>query len=256
MPTRATRRDWAGLAVVALPCALYAMDLTVLDLALPAISADLRPSNVQLLWIADVYGFFIAGSLITMGTLGDRVGHRRMLLIGAAAFGAASAVAAFATTPETLIAARALLGVAACISPWNLPLYLFTWKIAPALATGNAVVAKPSEVTPCTAARLGELAIAAGFPRGVLNIVLGTGAGVGQPLVEHDSVKAISFTGSTRTGVAIAAATATRFRKVSLDFRARKVRFQLRKCAQTVQISTTPTRASRLTTDMQEACTR
>ena len=99
MPTRATRRDWAGLAVVALPCALYAMDLTVLDLALPAISADLRPSNVQLLWIADVYGFFIAGSLITMGTLGDRVGHRRVLLIGAAAFGAASAVAAFATTP-------------------------------------------------------------------------------------------------------------------------------------------------------------
>ena len=123
MPTRATRRDWAGLAVVALPCALYAMDLTVLDLALPAISADLRPSNVQLLWIADVYGFFIAGSLITMGTLGDRVGHRRMLLIGAAAFGAASAVAAFATTPETLIAARALLGVAgATFAPSTLSL--------------------------------------------------------------------------------------------------------------------------------------
>jgi len=112
---------------------------------------------------------------------------------------------------------RQPLGVVACISPWNLPLYLFTWKVAPALATGNAVVAKPSEVTPCTAARLGELAIEAGFPRGAFNIVLGTGPGVGQPLVEHPAVKAVSFTGSTRTGAAIAAATAKRFRKVSLE---------------------------------------
>jgi len=112
---------------------------------------------------------------------------------------------------------RQPLGAVACISPWNLPLYLFTWKIAPALAAGNTVVAKPSEVTPCTAARLGELAIAAGLPPGVLNIVLGDGPRVGQPLVEHASIKAISFTGSTRTGAAIAAAAAPRFRKVSLE---------------------------------------
>ena len=112
---------------------------------------------------------------------------------------------------------RQPLGVVACISPWNLPLYLFTWKIAPALATGNAVVAKPSEITPCTAARLGELSIEAGFPPGVLNIVLGTGSGVGQPLVEHADIKAISFTGSTKTGAAIAAAAAPKFKKLSLE---------------------------------------
>ncbi|HEU4664613.1 MAG TPA: aldehyde dehydrogenase [Dokdonella sp.] len=112
---------------------------------------------------------------------------------------------------------RQPLGAVAYISPWNLPLYLFTWKIAPALAAGNTVVAKPSEVTPCTAARLGELAIEAGFPPGVLNIVLGDGPRVGQPLVEHARIKAVSFTGSTRTGAAIAAATAARFRKVSLE---------------------------------------
>jgi aminomuconate-semialdehyde/2-hydroxymuconate-6-semialdehyde dehydrogenase len=112
---------------------------------------------------------------------------------------------------------RQPLGVVGCISPWNLPLYLFTWKIAPALAAGNAVVAKPSEVTPCTAARLAELSIAAGLPPGVLNIVQGRGPGVGQPLVEHPQVKAISFTGSTATGAAIAAAAAPRFKKVSLE---------------------------------------
>ncbi len=125
---------------------------------------------------------------------------------------------AHATDERTLnYTLRQPLGVVACISPWNLPLYLFTWKIAPALATGNTVVAKPSEVTPCTAALLGELAIEAGFPPGVLNIVLGDGPRVGQPLVEHAAVKAVSFTGSTRTGAAIAAATATRFRKASLE---------------------------------------
>jgi aminomuconate-semialdehyde/2-hydroxymuconate-6-semialdehyde dehydrogenase len=112
---------------------------------------------------------------------------------------------------------RQPLGVVACISPWNLPLYLFTWKIAPALAAGNAVVAKPSEITPCTAARLGELSIEAGFPPGVFNIVQGTGPGVGQPLVEHDGIKAISFTGSTRTGATIASAAAPKFRKLSLE---------------------------------------
>ena len=109
------------------------------------------------------------------------------------------------------------LGVVACISPWNLPLYLFTWKIAPALATGNAVVAKPSEITPCTAALLGELSIEAGFPPGVLNIVQGRGPEVGQPLVAHPDVKAVSFTGSTRTGEAIAATTSSQFKKISLE---------------------------------------
>ena len=112
---------------------------------------------------------------------------------------------------------RQSLGVVGCISPWNLPLYLFTWKIAPALATGNTVVAKPSEITPCTAARLGELAIEAGFPPGVLNIVQGSGPGVGQALVEHPQVKAVSFTGSTRTGAAIARAAAPMFKKLSLE---------------------------------------
>jgi aminomuconate-semialdehyde/2-hydroxymuconate-6-semialdehyde dehydrogenase len=107
--------------------------------------------------------------------------------------------------------------VVGCISPWNLPLYLFTWKIAPALAAGNTVVAKPSEVTPCTAALLGELSIEAGFPPGVLNIVQGRGPSVGQALVEHPAVKAISFTGSTATGARIASAAAAQFKKVSLE---------------------------------------
>ncbi|MEI7037750.1 aldehyde dehydrogenase [Fulvimonas yonginensis] len=112
---------------------------------------------------------------------------------------------------------RQPLGVVGCISPWNLPLYLFTWKIAPALAAGNTVVAKPSEVTPCTAARLAALSIEAGFPPGVLNIVQGRGPSVGQALVEHPAVKAISFTGSTATGAAIAAAAAPAFKKLSLE---------------------------------------
>ncbi len=112
---------------------------------------------------------------------------------------------------------RQPLGVVACISPWNLPLYLLTWKIAPALATGNTVVAKPSEITPCTAARLGELAIEAGFPPGVLNILHGSGPGVGHALVGHANVKAISFTGSSATGAAIAATAAPKFKKLSLE---------------------------------------
>jgi len=112
---------------------------------------------------------------------------------------------------------RLPLGVVGCISPWNLPLYLFTWKIAPALAAGNAVVAKPSEVTPYTAWLLGTLVEDAGFPPGVLNIVHGTGPAVGEAIVTHEAVKAISFTGSTRTGVAIASAAAPRLKKVSLE---------------------------------------
>ena len=96
-PLKATRREWIGLAVIALPCLLYAMDLTVLTLAIPSLAADLDPTSTELLWIVDIYGFLVAGFLITMGTLGDRIGRRRLLLIGAGAFGAASVLAAFAT---------------------------------------------------------------------------------------------------------------------------------------------------------------
>src|SRR5215208_1261278 len=99
-PRRATRREWIGLAVIALPCLLYAMDLTVLTLAIPSLSADLHPSSTELLWIVDIYGFLVAGLLITMGTLGDRIGRRRLLLIGAGAFGGASVLAAFSSSPE------------------------------------------------------------------------------------------------------------------------------------------------------------
>jgi MFS transporter, DHA2 family, multidrug resistance protein len=120
---KAGRREWIGLAVLALPCMLVTMDLDVLYLAVPSLSADLAPSSSQLLWITDIYGFLIAGSLITMGTLGDRIGRRRLLLIGATAFGIASVIAAFSTTAEMLIAARALLGVAgATLAPSTLSL--------------------------------------------------------------------------------------------------------------------------------------
>jgi aminomuconate-semialdehyde/2-hydroxymuconate-6-semialdehyde dehydrogenase len=112
---------------------------------------------------------------------------------------------------------RKPLGVVGCISPWNLPLYLFTWKIAPALAAGNTVVAKPSEITPFTAFRLGQIAREAGLPAGVLNIVHGTGPEVGGPLVAHPQVPAISFTGGTATGQAIASVAAPMFKKLSLE---------------------------------------
>ncbi|MFZ0548981.1 MAG: MFS transporter [Candidatus Promineifilaceae bacterium] len=109
---RAGRREWIGLAVLMLPTLLIAMDLTVLHLAVPSLSEALQPSSSQLLWITDIYGFMIAGSLVTMGTLGDRIGRRRLLLAGASAFGLASILAAFAPSAGLLIAARALLGVA------------------------------------------------------------------------------------------------------------------------------------------------
>ncbi|MGH8642836.1 MAG: MFS transporter [Burkholderiales bacterium] len=122
-PPKATRREWIGLAVIALPCLLYSMDLTVLNLAVPALSAELNPTSVQVLWIIDIYGFLVAGSLITMGTLGDRIGRRRLLLIGAVVFGTASVIAAFSTSDEMLIATRAMLGVAgATIAPSTLSL--------------------------------------------------------------------------------------------------------------------------------------
>ena len=122
-PQPATPREWAGLAVLMLPTLLLALDLTVLHLAVPQLSADLRPSSSQLLWILDIYGFMIAGFLITMGTLGDRIGRRRLLLVGGAAFAVASALAAFSTSAEMLIATRALLGVAgATLMPSTLSL--------------------------------------------------------------------------------------------------------------------------------------
>jgi DHA2 family multidrug resistance protein-like MFS transporter len=122
-PPKATRREWIGLAVIALPCLLYSMDLNVLNLAIPHITAQLKPSSSQLLWIVDIYGFLLAGFLITMGTLGDRIGRRRLLMMGAAAFGAASILAAFSTTAGMLIFSRAVLGVAAAtLAPSTLSL--------------------------------------------------------------------------------------------------------------------------------------
>lgn len=120
---QAGRKEWIGLAVIALPCMLYSMDLTVLNLALPHITTALKPSSSELLWIIDIYGFLIAGLLITMGTLGDRIGRRKLLMIGAAAFGVASVIAAFATSAVMLIACRALLGIAgATLAPSTLSL--------------------------------------------------------------------------------------------------------------------------------------
>ena len=123
VPVRAGRREWIGLAVIALPCLLYAMDLTVLFLAVPHLTADLKPGSAELLWISDIYGFMVAGFLVTMGTLGDRIGRRRLLMIGAAAFGVASVFAAFSTSATMLIVARALLGIAgATLAPSTLSL--------------------------------------------------------------------------------------------------------------------------------------
>lgn len=120
---RAGRREWIGLGVIALACLLYVMDLSVLYLAVPSLTRDLQPSSSELLWITDIYGFLVAGFLITMGTLGDRIGRRRVLMIGAAGFGAASLLAAFSTSAEMLIGARALLGIAgATIAPSTLSL--------------------------------------------------------------------------------------------------------------------------------------
>ncbi|TYB79925.1 aldehyde dehydrogenase [Bizionia myxarmorum] len=112
---------------------------------------------------------------------------------------------------------RQPIGVVGCISPWNLPLYLFTWKIAPAIAAGNCVVAKPSEVTPMTAYLLGQICNEAGLPKGVLNIVHGLGGSTGQAIIEHPDIKAISFTGGTATGAHIARIAAPMFKKLSLE---------------------------------------
>jgi DHA2 family multidrug resistance protein-like MFS transporter len=131
VPARATRREWIGLGVLTLAALVYAMDLTVLNLAIPRISAELQPSSAQLLWIIDIYGFLVAGLLITMGTLGDRIGRRKLLLGGAAGFAAASLLAAFSTSAEMLIASRAIMGVAgATVAPSTLSL-IFTMFLDP-----------------------------------------------------------------------------------------------------------------------------
>ncbi len=120
---RAGRREWTGLAVLLLPLLLVSMDVSVLYFAVPFISRDLEPSSTQQLWIFDVYGFVLAGLLITMGSLGDRIGRRRLLLIGAVSFSLASLGAAYAHTAGELIAARAILGVAgATLMPSTLAL--------------------------------------------------------------------------------------------------------------------------------------
>ena len=115
---RAGLREWVALAVLALPTLLVSIDVSVMILALPHISAGLGASSTEQLWIMDIYGFMLAGFMITMGTLGDRIGRRKLLMIGATGFGAASTLAAFSTTPLLLIGARALLGIAgATLSP-------------------------------------------------------------------------------------------------------------------------------------------
>ena len=126
MTQKATRREWIGLFVLLLAALVYAMDLTVLNLAIPRMSEELKPSSVELLWIFDIYGFPVAGLLITMGTLGDRIGRRKLLLFGAAGFALSSLVAAFSTTPTMLIGARALMGIfGATVAPSTLSL-IFT----------------------------------------------------------------------------------------------------------------------------------
>ena len=134
---------------------------------------------------------------------------------------------------------RQPIGVVGCISPWNLPLYLFTWKIAPALAAGNCVVAKPSEVTPYTAFLLAEICTKAGLPKGVLNIVHGLGATTGQAIVEHPNIKAISFTGGTKTGAHIAKTAAPLFKKLSLELGGKNPNIIFADCDYKKMLSTT-----------------
>lgn len=120
---KASTKEWVGLAILALPCMLYSMDLTILNLAVPKLSADLKPSSTQLLWIVDIYGFLLAGFMITMGSLGDKMGRRKILLIGAAVFGLASVLAAFSNSANALILSRGILGVAgATLAPSTLSL--------------------------------------------------------------------------------------------------------------------------------------
>ncbi|WP_282134352.1 aldehyde dehydrogenase [Seonamhaeicola maritimus] len=134
---------------------------------------------------------------------------------------------------------RQPIGVVGCISPWNLPLYLFTWKIAPAIATGNCVVAKPSEVTPMTAFLLSEILNEADLPKGVLNIVHGLGNTTGQAIIEHPNIKAISFTGGTSTGAQIAKVAAPMFKKLSLELGGKNPNIIFADCDYDDMLSTT-----------------
>lgn len=134
---------------------------------------------------------------------------------------------------------RQPVGVVGCISPWNLPLYLFTWKIAPALAAGNCVVAKPSEITPVTAYLLGNICNEAGLPKGVLNIIHGLGATTGQAIVAHPQIKAISFTGGTKTGTQIAAVAAPLFKKLSLELGGKNPNILFADCDYDLMLETT-----------------
>lgn len=134
---------------------------------------------------------------------------------------------------------RQPIGVVGCISPWNLPLYLFTWKIAPAIAAGNCVVAKPSEITPLTAFLLGEILQEAGLPKGVLNIVHGLGTTVGNAIVAHPKIKAISFTGGTKTGAHIASIAAPMFKKLSLELGGKNPNIIFADCDYDKMLSTT-----------------
>ncbi len=131
------------------------------------------------------------------------------------------------------------IGVVGCISPWNLPLYLFSWKIAPALVTGNTVVAKPSEVTPLSAYLLSEICKEVGLPPGILNIVHGSGLGVGEPIVKHPHIKAISFTGGTKTGERIASIAAPMFKKLSLELGGKNPNIIFADCDYDRMLSTT-----------------
>ena len=149
----------------------------------------------------------------------------------------ASAITQFASESHESVGLNAInftlrspLGVVGCISPWNLPLYLFTWKIAPALATGNCVIAKPSELTPRTAFMMGEICKSAGLPAGVLNIVQGSGTSAGQAMLEHPKIKAISFTGGTATGEHVARVVAPQFKKLSLELGGKNPNFIFADC--------------------------
>jgi MFS transporter, DHA2 family, multidrug resistance protein len=137
---QAGRRDWLGLLVLVLPALVVSVDLSVLFLALPKLAEDLLPGSTQQLWIVDIYGFMLAGFLVTMGTLGDRIGRRKLLLTGGAVFGIASVLAAYATSPEMLIAARALLGIAgATLAPSTLALITNMFKDPEQRGTAIAV---------------------------------------------------------------------------------------------------------------------
>ncbi|MEN9988592.1 MAG: hypothetical protein RLZZ585_1631 [Bacteroidota bacterium] len=134
---------------------------------------------------------------------------------------------------------RKPIGIVGCISPWNLPLYLFSWKIAPALAAGNCVIAKPSEITPYTAYLLGRIAQEAGMPAGVLNILHGTGPKVGDAIVKHPKIKAISFTGGTKTGEYIARTAGPMFKKLSLELGGKNANIIFADCDFEDMLSTT-----------------